>query len=185
VVADSAIGPTSAPELGGNLVRGQIDRVPVNGRDLIALAHLIPGAAPARGFYNLAPRLTINGSSSLATNYSVDGFDNTDLFLGGPKVPVTIGSTENLKVLVNSYSAEYGRTGNGVCSVTTRSGSNAHTGDVFYTWRPGAALDAPNFFAPRDRAGNVIDDDSAAIRPAVQRADRSNGTGSSTSPMRT
>ena len=158
VVPDVALVSTATPELGGNLIREQIDRVPVNRRDLIALAYLIPGAAPARGFYNLAPRLTINGSSSLSTNYSVDGFDNTDLFLGGPKVPVTIGSTENLKVLVNSYSAEYGRTGNGVFSVTTRSGSNDHRGETFYTWRPGAVLDAPNFFAPRDADGNVIDD---------------------------
>ncbi len=158
VTADSAIARTAVPELGGNLIREQIDRVPVNGRDLLALAYLIPGAAPARGFYNLAPRLTINGASSLVTNYSVDGFDNTDLFLGGPKVPVTIGSTENLKVLVNSYTTEYGRTGNGVVAVTTRGGSNAHAGEVFHTWRPGAALDAPNFFAPRGAGGQVIDD---------------------------
>ena len=93
VTADTSLARTSSPELGGGLGREQMDRVPVNGNDLIALAYLIPGAAPARGFYNLAPRLTINGSSSLVTNYTVDGFDNTDLFLGGPKVPVTIGST--------------------------------------------------------------------------------------------
>jgi len=158
VTADTPLGLTSTPELGGNLGREQIELVPVNGRDLIALAYLIPGAAPARGFYNLAPRLTINGASSLVTNYSVDGFDNTDLFLGGPKVPVTIGATDNLKVLVNSYASEYGRTGNGVFSVTTRSGSNAHQADVFYTLRPGAVLDEPNFFAPVGPDGDVIDD---------------------------
>jgi len=71
VTADTSLGRTSSPELGGTLAREQIDRVPVNGRDLVALAYLIPGAAPARGFYNLAPRLTINGASSLVTNYSV------------------------------------------------------------------------------------------------------------------
>lgn len=158
VTVDSPLGLTSSPELGGNLRREQIEQVPANGRNLISLAYLIPGAAPARGFYNLAPRLTINGASSLVTNYSVDGFDNTDLFLGGPKVPVTIGATENLKVLVNSYSSEYGRTGNGVFSVTTRSGSNAHQGALFYTVRPGAALDEPNFFAPRRPDGSVVDD---------------------------
>lgn len=155
---DAVIGFTSTPELGGQLTREQVDRVPVNGRDLIALAYLVPGAAPARGFYNLAPRLTINGASSLVTNYNVDGFDNTDLFLGGPKVPVTIGSTDNVKVLVNAYSAEYGRTGNGVFSVTTRSGSSTHAGDTFYAVRPGAVLDAPNFFAPREAGGDVVDD---------------------------
>lgn len=156
--SDGPLGLAVSPELGGNLGREQIERLPVNGRDLIAVAYLIPGAAPARGFYNLAPRLTINGASSLSTNYSVDGFDNTDLFLGGPKVPVTIGSTDNLKVLVNSYSSEYGRTGNGVFSVTTRSGTNTHAADLAYVVRPGAVFDSPNFFAPVDGAGNVVDD---------------------------
>ena len=158
VTADGPLDRSLSPELGGNLGREQLDRVPANGHDLVALAYLIPGAAPARGFYNLAPRLTINGASSLVTNYSVDGFDNTDLFLGGPKVPVTIGSTDNLKVLVNSYSSEYGRTGNGVFSVTTRSGSNTRSADVSYTVRPGAVLDAPNFFVPANLDGSVIDD---------------------------
>jgi len=158
VTSDGPLGLAMSPELGGNLGREQIDRLPVNGRDLIAVAYMIPGAAPARGFYNLAPRLTINGASSLTTNYSVDGFDNTDLFLGGPKVPITIGSTDNLKVLVNSYSPEYGRTGNGVFSVTTRSGTNTHTADLAYVTRPGAVFDSPNFFAPVDGAGNVVDD---------------------------
>ena len=145
-------------ELGGRLERAQVEQVPANGRDLVALAYLIPGAAPARGFYNLAPRLTINGASSLVTNYTIDGFDNTDLFLGGPKVPVTIGSTDALRVLINSYSPENGRTGNGVFSVTTRTGGQASTTDAFYTVRPGAALDSPNFFAPTNSSGQVIDD---------------------------
>ncbi|MGE3509963.1 MAG: TonB-dependent receptor [Vicinamibacterales bacterium] len=158
VVADVPLARTTTPELGGHVGRTQIERLPLNGRDLLAVAFLVPGAAPARGFYNLAPRLTINGSSSLSTNYSVDGFDNTDLFLGGPKLPVTVGSADDVKVLVNAYSAEYGRTGNGVFSVTTRSGSNRPTADAFYTARPGAVLDAPNYFAPRDAAGRIIDD---------------------------
>jgi hypothetical protein len=79
VTADHPLGVASVPELGGKVGREQIDRLPINGRDLLALAYLVPGAAPARGFYNLAPRLTINGASSPTTNYSIDGFDNTDL----------------------------------------------------------------------------------------------------------
>ena len=130
VVSELPLARTGTPALGGTLSEAQVEQLPVNGRDLISLAYLIPGAAPARGFYNLAPRLTINGSSSLVTNYTVDGFDNTDLFLGGPKVPVTIGSTQNLAVMVNSYSAEYGRTGNGVFAVTTKSGGQRHGGRV-------------------------------------------------------
>ena len=158
VTVEPPLRRTTSPELGGHIEREQLERVPLNGRDLIAVAYLVPGAAPARGFYNLAPRLTINGSSSLATNYTIDGFDNTDLFLGGPKLPVTVGSSDDIKVLVNAYSPEYGRTGNGVFSVTTRSGGNRRSGTLFYMTRPGAALDAPNALAPRDAAGAVIDD---------------------------
>ncbi len=158
VVSEGAIGLAATPELGGHIDQAHVDRLPMNGRDLVAVAYLVPGAAPARGFYNLAPRLTINGASSLSTNYMVDGFDNTDLFLGGPKIPVTLGSTADLRVLVNGYSAEYGRTGNGVFLVTSRSGSNRSSATAFWMWRPGAVLDAPNFFAPRDAAGRVIDD---------------------------
>jgi len=149
---------TGTPALGGTLSEAQVQELPVNGRDLVSLAYLIPGAAPARGFYNLAPKLTINGSSSLVTNYTVDGYDNTDLFLGGPKVPVAVSSTQNLTVLVNSYSAEYGRTGNGVFAVTTRSGGQRHAGELFYYVRPGASFDSPNYFAPKDANGEVIDD---------------------------
>ncbi len=158
VLGDASASRAISPELGGDVEREQLDRIPVNGRDLVSVAYLVPGAAPARGFYNLAPRLSINGSSSLATNYTIDGFDNTDLFLGGPKVPATIGSVDSLKVLVNAYAPEYGRTGNGVVTLTTRSGGNRRAGAVFYTGRPGAALDSPNVFAPRDARGEVIDD---------------------------
>jgi hypothetical protein len=158
VVSELPLAKTGTPALGGTLSEEQVQELPINGRDLISLAYLIPGAAPARGFYNLAPRLTINGSSSLVTNYTVDGFDNTDLFLGGPKVPVTIGSTQNLTVMVNSYSSEYGRTGNGVFAVTTKSGGQQHAGELFYYVRPGAIVDSPNYFAPRDENGEVIDD---------------------------
>jgi carboxypeptidase family protein/TonB-dependent receptor-like protein len=159
VTRELPIGRTTTPELGGTVRRQQIEQLPVNGRDLISLAYLVPGAAPARGFYNLAPRLTINGSSSLVTNYSIDGFDNTDLFLGGPKIAATLESTDTLRVLVNSYSSEYGRTGNGVFSVTTRSGSSTAHGDAFYVVRPGSLIDTANFFAPRDANGRIIPDD--------------------------
>lgn len=155
---DGPVQRSVSPALGGHVTAAQVARLPINGRDLVSVAYLVPGAAPARGFYNLAPRLTINGASSLTTNYTVDGFDNTDLFLGGPKVPVTIGATDDVRVLVNAYAPENGRTGNGVFSVTTRAGSNQAAGEAFYTWRPGAAIDAPNFFAPRDGTGAIVDD---------------------------
>ena len=158
VTSEIPIARTTTPELGGTLSEQQVNELPANGRDLISLAYLVPGAAPARGYYNLAPRLTINGASSLTTTYAIDGFDNTDMLLGGPKVPVTIGSTQDLAVLVDSYTPEYGRTGNGVFSVTTKGGGNQLHGEEFYTVRPGSSIDANNYFAPKGANGKAISD---------------------------
>ena len=158
VTSDVPIARTTTPELGGTLDEQQVNDLPSNGRDLVSLSYLVSGAAPARGYYNLAPRLTINGASSLTTTYTIDGFDNTDMLLGGPKVQSTVGSTEDLAVLVDSYTPEYGRTGNGVFSVTTKSGVNTVHGEAYYTGRPGSSVDATNYFAPKDAYGHGISD---------------------------
>jgi len=53
VTSDVPIARTTTPQLGGMLDEEQVNDLPANGRDLISLAYLVPGAAPARGYYNL------------------------------------------------------------------------------------------------------------------------------------
>jgi hypothetical protein len=65
-------------------------------------------------------------------------------------------------VLTSTYSAEYGRTGNGIFNVTTKSGSNEWTGEGFYLTRPGQPIDGEftdasgNELAQRDLSGNPV-----------------------------
>jgi len=67
-------------------------------------------ATQATGFFPEAPNVSINGANSLYTNYLIDGMDNNEQFLGGERFQIPLGFTQNVTVLTNNFSAEYGLT---------------------------------------------------------------------------
>lgn len=145
-------------EVSGTLNRRELQALPIEARDLSRALIRLPNVVPSTGFFPEAPPVSINGANGLFTQYLIDGFDNNENFLGGPKFPVTIGMASDVTVLASSYSAEYGRTGNGVINVTSRSGSNDWFGEAFYLVRPGSSVDASSPFAGRDLSGNAVRD---------------------------
>ncbi len=149
---------TRDAEVSAYISEAQIASIPTDGRKVSNQLYFLPGATPATGYFPEAPNVSINGQNSLYTNYLIDGFDNNEQFLGGMKFDVPIGIAQNVAVLTNSYSAEYGRTANGIINVTTKSGTNDLSGEVFYTVRPGSVIDAHNAFAPKDPDGEFVDE---------------------------
>lgn len=145
-------------EVSSELTKREISELPVEGRDITRVLYRLPNVTQATGFYPEAPNVSINGSNGLYTNYTIDGLDNNENFLGGQKFAVPVGFVDNITVLTNNYSAEYGWTGNGVFDITTKSGSNERTGEVFYLLRPGPVLDASSPYAQRDLTGNAVKD---------------------------
>jgi hypothetical protein len=131
--------------------------LPVEARDLTRALVRLPNVVASTGFFPEAPEVSINGANGLFAQYLIDGIDNNENFLGGPKFPMPIGFVQDVTVLAASYSAEYGRTGNGVVNVTTRSGTNEWQARVHLS-RPGASLDASSPFAGRDLSGNAVKD---------------------------
>ncbi len=150
-----AINMTDA-EVSAGLTDRDLAALPVEARDLSRALLRLPNVVPSTGFFPEAPEVSINGASGLSTQYLVDGLDNNENFLGGPKFPMPTGFVQNVTVLSSSYSAQYGRTGNGIVNVTTRSGSNEWEGEAFYLTRPGASVDASSAFAGRDLTGNSV-----------------------------
>ena len=127
---------------GGTVERGEIERLPTDARDPIALAYNIPGVAPATGFFGDAPKLSINGANSLYTQYSLDGLENNEGFLGGPRVELPLSALSRLSVLSNTYNAEFGRSSNGVVNMESRAGGERWRGEAFVYDRPGLPVDA-------------------------------------------
>ncbi|MBW3627954.1 MAG: TonB-dependent receptor [Gemmatimonadetes bacterium] len=127
---------------GGTVERLELESLPSDARNPLLLAFNVPGVAQSTGFFGDAPPLSINASNSLYTQYSVDGLDNNEGFLGGPRVEFPLAATRRLEVLANTYSAEFGRSSNGVVNQESRAGGGEWTGELFGFGRPGAPLDA-------------------------------------------
>ena len=127
---------------GGSLERAEIQALPTDARDPITLAYTLPGVAQATGFFGDAPKLTINGSNSLYTQYSLDGLENNEGFLGGPRVDFPLAALQRLDVFANTYSSEFGRSSNGVVNMVSRAGTNVWGGEAVVYNRPGQPLDA-------------------------------------------
>src|SRR6185436_5544950 len=82
-------------EVSSTLSQGELEALPIEGRDLTRSLYRLPNVTQATGFYPEAPNVSINGANSLYTNYLVDGMDNNENFLGGQKFAIPIGITQN------------------------------------------------------------------------------------------
>src|SRR5690606_29598313 len=145
-------------EVSSEMSAKQIEVLPVEGRDISRMLFRLPNVSQATGFFPEAPNVSINGANGLFNNYLIDGMDNNERFLGGQKFAVPVGFAENVSVLTNNYSVEFGNTGNGVVNISSKSGTNELRGEAFYLVRPGAVIDAASPYAQRDLSGNQVKD---------------------------
>lgn len=145
-------------EVSSELTTEEIVKLPIEGRDITRALYRLPNVSQATGFYPEAPNVAINGANSLFTNYLIDGFDNNENFLGGMRFNIPVGFSENIQVLTNNFSAEFGNSANGIINVTSKGGSNETSGEVFYLTRPGPVIDASSQYAQRDLSGNQVKD---------------------------
>ena len=149
-------------EVSSSMSAETLEDMPVEGRNFTQSLYRLPNVTPSTGFFPEAPNVSINGANGLYTNYLIDGMDNNEQFLGGPQFEVPTGMVKDVTVLTSTYSAEYGRTGNGIFNVTTKSGSNEWTGEAFYLTRPGQPIDGEftnesgDELAQRDLSGNSV-----------------------------
>lgn len=145
-------------EVASELSAAEITALPIEGRDITRALYRLPNITQATGFFPEAPNVAINGANSLFTQYLIDGMDNNENFLGGQRFAIPVGFTENITVLTNNFSAEFGNTANGIVNITSKSGGNQTHGEAFYLTRPGSVIDAPSRFAQRDLSGNQVKD---------------------------
>lgn len=143
-------------EVSASLDREALETLPIEGRDVVQALVRLPNVVPSTGFFPEAPAVSINGANGLYVNYTLDGLDNNENFLGGLKFPAPLGAIRDVTVLANNYSAEFGRTANGVVNYTTRGGSNQWQAEAFAIARPGQPWDGDSPFAGRDLTGNAV-----------------------------
>jgi len=140
----------------GLLPTQSLTELPLNGRDLFNAAVLEPGVAPTPSSApsllssGKAGQVSINGMRPSWTNLLIDGMDANDPVFGYSPAGASglfLGLDEltEVRVLTQTFNAEYGRNGGGVIELATKSGSNEFHGSLFELHRD-ASLDAKNYF---------------------------------------
>ena len=158
---------TTNPTLGQVITAEQVADLPLNGRDFVQLATMVPGVTQetnpnsffnagassevsARGTYSLS----VGGSRAQSTDWLYDGVDNNELTAGGIGILPSIDAIQEFKVLTYNYSAEYGTRSGPTVLITTKSGSNKFHGSLFEFFR-NTVLDAQDPFASKKDKFNL------------------------------
>ncbi len=133
----------------------RITELPLNGRNAATLTTLVAGAviAPSNDSdegitktFPVAVTVSMNGTRTNQTSYSLDGVPNTD-FLSNINLPFPMpDALQEFSVQTSNYSAEYGQNVGGVVNLVTRSGTNEFHGSLFEYVR-NADFNARNSFA--------------------------------------
>ncbi len=139
--------------VGGEVVESRrMSELPLNGRNPLQLAGLIPGVSALATVSAItqgnraANFMSIDGSRVNETDYQLNGvrfagsYNNSGLNYPNPD------ALSEFKLITNPLSAEYGEYAGGVFSAVTKSGTNSFHGSVFEFLR-NDALNARNYFA--------------------------------------
>ncbi len=113
-----------------------VDGLPSNGRNFLNLTLLTPGASISQG--PDGDELNISGQRGIFNNFIVDGADFNNPFFGeqrgGQRPAFTFNqdAIEDLLVVNQGATAEYGRSAGGFVNVITKSGTNVLRGSTHY-----------------------------------------------------
>ena len=136
-----------------------IVELPLNGRNYLQLASLIPGAttngpSSSQGKQRMGGQrnsfaLNVAGQRIHYNHYSLDGIENTDLNFNSYMLLPSVDALQEFNVLSGLFDAEYGRAIAQI-NASTKSGTNQLHGTVFEFARH-SSLDAKNYFDRDDR----------------------------------
>jgi Carboxypeptidase regulatory-like domain/TonB-dependent Receptor Plug Domain len=140
----------------GLITSTQIEQIQVRSRDVTSLMRLVPGVryednveAMGDSFGTLIPH--VGGQRRDWNTVMVDGVLGNEIGQANRLAQtINLDAIAEVKILLNTYRAEYGRTGGGQVQIITKSGGSRYAGNLYYYGR-NEDLNANNFF--NNRAG--------------------------------
>jgi hypothetical protein len=108
--------------------------------------------SPGTSTTNALGGYTVNGSRERNNNFLLDGVDNNDTSVPGAAGSIVLSSspesTQEFRVITNSFSAEFGRNTGAIVDVVTKSGTNQFHGDAYEFGRYNGFGGARDWFNP-------------------------------------
>jgi hypothetical protein len=152
VTADVPLVESARSQIAGTVPQLEMQNMPMNGRNFLDLALLIPGVSPTNiGSTQLFAEtsavpgqgISIGSQRNFSNNFIVDGLSANDDAAGLSGIPYGVDAVEQFQVITSGGQAELGRALGGYVNVVTRSGTNAHHGTAYGFFRDDS-LNAPN-----------------------------------------
>ncbi len=149
-----ALVSANASDWGGLVPEQNLRDLPLNGRDLFELSALEPGATlPASARVGLAQgigrQISVLGARPNQNSFQIDGVYVNDAASASPASAagnlLGLEMVQEVHLVTNPYSAEFGRTAGGVFTAVSRSGGQRLHGSA-YEYLRNNALDARNYF---------------------------------------
>ena len=143
---------TQSGQLGENINRQEVAQLPYFSLNPAELAMTLPGVQDSPlgkgGIWPYAETngiaYSVNGTRPRANNFLIDGQDDNDYGIAGQAYqPTNYGAIQEVAILTNAYSAEYGRGGGSVTNYIFKSGTNNFHGDLWEINRNSAAAAIP------------------------------------------
>ena len=146
-----ALVDTSRTVVGGTIMQKQIDALPVESRNPLDLIFTLAGTAqPALTDKDLAEGdrsdnfrsppeevgiFSLTGGTPFSNNLTIEGLDNNDDRAARERFIPSMHAVEEVQVITNQFSAEYGRASGGRVNLRLRGGANQFHGQTFYYFR--------------------------------------------------
>jgi hypothetical protein len=153
VVGGTPLLEPNSSEVGTTVDSQKVMDLPLNARNPMGLANLIPTVKGIGYFGNQIltswriGSINIGGGQALTSAFLLDGVANDKMGdASGANTFLTTDSTGEFKIITNNMSAVYGRTTGGVISIISKSGTNEYHGSAF-EYIQNTAFNANNFFS--------------------------------------
>ncbi|HEV7398220.1 MAG TPA: TonB-dependent receptor [Pyrinomonadaceae bacterium] len=148
---------TARTQVADTILPADIDQLPLNGRNYLDLALLIPGVSPTNTGSNQrfaetsavpGQGISIAGQRNLYNSFVIDGMSANDdaADLTGSYYSEEV--IDQFQVITSGGVAEFGRASAGIVNIITRSGTNAYHGNL-YGFARNQRFDARNPLAPK------------------------------------
>ena len=128
-------------QIAGTVSQTEVKNLPLNGRNFLDLALLIPGVSPTNVGAHAALRrrrrrsrasgISVGSQRNFSNNFIVDGLSANDDAAGAQRHSYGVDAVDQFQVVTSGGQAELGRALGGYINVVTKSGTNAPHGDLY------------------------------------------------------